>query len=88
MIDAKYIRQLCREHGTTMTAVAKRMYNGAKQPLSQLSTALRGNPRLDWIERLAKEIGCDTGDLLPHNGGLPEEIEINGIKYIKKEDRV
>ena len=64
MIDAEHIKQLCKEQGTTMTAVAKRMYPSAKQPLSQLSTALRGNPRLDWIERLAKEIGCDTGTLL------------------------
>ena len=47
-----------------MTVIARRMYPTAKQPLSQLSTALRGNPRLDWIERLAKEIGCDTGALL------------------------
>ncbi len=64
MIDAEHIRQLCRGKGTTLTAVARKMYPSAKQPLSQLSTALRGNPRLDWIERLAKEIGCDTGALL------------------------
>lgn len=64
MIDAEHIRQLCRGKGTTLTAVARKMYPSAKQPLSQLSTALRGNPRLDWIERLAREIGCDTGALL------------------------
>ena len=64
MIDINNIKQLCRERGTTMTVIARRMYPTAKQPLSQLSTALRGNPRLDWIERLAKEIGCDTGALL------------------------
>ena len=64
MIDINNIKQLCRERGTTMTVIARRMYPTAKQPLSQLSTALRGNPRLDWIERLAKEIGCDTGALI------------------------
>ena len=64
MIDINNIKQLCRERGTTMTVIARRMYPTAKQPLSQLSTALRGNPRLDWIDRLSKEIGCDTGALL------------------------
>ena len=84
MIDAEHIRQLCRGRGTTLTAVARRMYPTAKQPLSQLSTALRGNPRLEWMERLAKEIGCDPGDLLPRTETLPEEIEINGTPYQRK----
>ena len=72
MIDTANIKQLCRERGTTLTAVARRMYPTAKQPLSQLSTALRGNPRLEWLERLAAEIGCDAGLLL----GQPQQNKI------------
>ena len=83
MIDAEHIRQLCRGRGTTLTAVARRMYPTAKQPLSQLSTALRGNPRLEWLERLAKEIGCDPGDHLPRTETLPDTLVINGTIYRK-----
>ena len=72
MIDIDNIKKICRERGTTLTAVARRMYPTAKQPLSQLSTALRGNPRLEWLERLAKEIGCDAGLLL----GQPQQNKI------------
>ena len=84
MIDAEHIRQLCRGKGTTLTAVARKMYPSAKQPLSQLSTALRGNPRLDWVERLAKEIGCDTGDLFLNTDPLPDVLVVNGTIYDKR----
>ena len=63
MIDPKHIRALCREHGTTLSVVACKMYLDSKQPASQLSKSLRGNPRLDWLEKLAKAIGCSLPEL-------------------------
>ena len=57
------VKQIVREKGMTLKAVAKQM--GIKP--ENLTRQLKANPSVGYLERIADILGCNVGDFFPKN---------------------
>lgn len=58
------VKQIVREKGMTLKAVAKQM--GIKP--ENLTRQLKANPSVGYLERIADILGCEVSDFFPKRG--------------------
>jgi len=81
MIDMKLlVKELCKKRGLTLSQLADKM--GVS--LSNLSASLNGNPTLERLEDIAKNLGVDVYDLFQkpsETSGILGLVDINGETF-------
>lgn len=71
------VKEICKMRGMTMGALADRM----GVDLSNLSASIKGNPTLERLKDIAKNLGVEVYDLFPkptESSGILGLVDING----------